>query len=648
MMPEMSPTMVIFAVRALIRLGAAARASYEQHLRDSEVLMPLPEKIALDPITPIRAIAEDDRFKKRFSPGGDLEPYWDADKKQPRDNEDARKNIIQAVELIWETELAMPSDVRTTAGGALTGQETGHMILKQWAEGAEPPPPIARVVLALAEVVLEFAGTNPSILGAGTSGEKLITTLSENIWELLPDADNPEDWKSADWAKFYFAQRAMAIFLHAGLKTITENPDVLIESAEYRALVHNVLMPLVKTFEQDPEKVPSLIIFRDTLFGPMAKAAFKTLAEHQEAFFGARFSDSKAVGALTRVLFDTVAEASGTDVRNVFGNEGLVQLYKAVLGVMVRRPELFVGSEESAEATLKGDLFKNIAQVLQASPPPFNKELAAPLAIAALDALGSCAAASLGDSNPWEAVAGASIDAFIGGIKDGLKTRDMEWAFAKILSREQMIGFAKIFFQQVAKTPGMLFPGSASKELKHVVGAVANAMAHHAAKLMSGEDWLVIAQVAAEEAAKNPARLFRIDIVNPEAQLANILIKTLLQGAADSFGQDARRDGKVVFGETLRYMIVTSLQAAAGNIEGATKHADEIAALEKRINKLASDKKERIGMREAKVLFEKLIVSVIDDGKVTLVRSGQPISVPIGEMTDDELMEFVRKGGIRR
>jgi hypothetical protein len=488
-------------------------------------------------------------------------------------------------------------------------------------------------------------GTNPSILGAGSSGEKLIIALSENIRELLPDADNPKDWKSADWSKFYFAQRAMAIFLHAGLKTLTESPDTLIESVEYRALVTNVLMPLVKTFEQDPEKVPSLIIFRDTLFGPMASAAFKTLAEHQEAFFGARFSDSKAVGALTKVLFETVAETSQTNIRNVFTDESLVQLYKAVLGVMVRRPELFVGGGESPEATLKRDLFKNIAQVLQASPPPFNKELAAPLAIAALDALGSYAAASLGDNNPWEAVAEASIEAFIGGIRDGLKTRDMESAFAKILSREEMVGFTKIFFEQAAKTPGMLLPGSASKELKDVVGAVANAMAGHAANLMSGEDWLVIAQVAAEEAAKNPDRLFRIDVVNPEGQLANILIKTLLQGAADSLGGDARRDGKVVFGETLRHMIVTSLQAAAGNVEGATKHTDQLAALEKRINKVSSDKKGRIGMREAKVLFEKLIVSVIDDGEVTLVRGGQSVSVPIGDITDDELMGFLRKEG---
>jgi hypothetical protein len=647
-MPEMSPSMVIFAVRALVRLGASARASCEQHLRDSEVLMPLPEKIDLNPITPIRAIAEDDRFKKRFSPGGDLEPYWDADKKQPRDNEEARRNIIQAVELLWQTELATPSDVRTTAGGALAGQETGHMILKQWAEGAEPPLPMARFVLELAEVVLEFVGASPSILGAGSSGEKLITALSENIRKLLPDADNPEEWKPADWAKFYFAQRAMAIFLQAGLKTIAEKADVLIESAEYRALVLNVLMPLVKTFEQDPEKVPSLIIFRDTLFGPMARAAFKTLAEHHEAFFGARFSDSKAAGALTKVLFETVAEASVTNIRDVFGDESLVQLYKAVLGVMVRRPELFVGRDESAEPTLKRDLFKNIAQVLQASPPPFNKDLAAPLAIAALDALASYTAASLGDGNPWEAVAEGSIDAFIGGIKGGLKTQEMESAFAKILSREQMIGFAKIFFEQAAKTPGMLFPGSAGKELKDVVGSVANALADHAAKLVSGEDWLLIAQVAAEEAAKNPNRLFRIDVIDPEAQPANILIKTMLRGAADSFGKDGRRDGKVVFGETLRHMIVTSLQAAAGNIEGATKHTDAIAALGKRIDRLASDKKERIGMREAKALFEKLIVSVIDDGKVALVRRRHPISVPIGDMTDDELMGFVRKGAIGR
>jgi hypothetical protein len=122
--------MVIFSVRALIQLGAAARASYEQQVRDSELLMPLPEKTDLDPITHIRSIAKDDRFKKRFSPGGDLEPYWDAHKMEPLDNEAARKKIIQAVELIWETELAKPSSETTMTGGALKSQETGYMILR--------------------------------------------------------------------------------------------------------------------------------------------------------------------------------------------------------------------------------------------------------------------------------------------------------------------------------------------------------------------------------------------------------------------------------------------------------------------------------------------------------------------------------------
>ncbi len=640
-MTMVTPAMVILAVRALIRVGAAARESYEQKIRDAEILMPLPEQINLDPITHIRAIAKDDRFKDRFLAGGDLSPYWDAANKAPLDSEEARRNIIEAVELIWETELATPANVKTMAGGALKGQETGYMILKQWAEGAEPPPPMARVVLTLAEVTLEFVGTNPSILGIGSSGEKLITALSENLRELLPDADSPQDWTAAEWSKFYFAQRAMAIFLHAGLKTITEKPDIMIEDKEYRALVSNVLTPLVKTFEQEPQKVPSLIVFRDTLFGPMASGAFKTLGEHQEAFLGGQFSDSEAVGAVTKVLFETIAETSEIDIRNVFTDEGLVQIYQAVLGVMVKRPELFVGRGDSAEAGLKRDLFTNVAKILQASPPPFKDELAAPLAIAALDALGNYAAASLDEEDAWEAVAEASILAFVDGLKEGLKTGNMESAFARVLSREQMVVLAEIFFAQAAETPGMLLPGSDNRELKNLVGAVANAMAADAANLLSGEDWLIIAQVAAEEAAKNPDRLFQLDTTDPQAQLANMLIKQLLHGAADSFGEEARRGGKLMFGETLRHVIITALQAAAGNIEGAAAHLDELEALEKRINKLASDNRHKMGMREAKLLFEKLIVSVIDEGKVIVERDNQRVSISISDLPDMELMRLL-------
>jgi hypothetical protein len=605
--------------------------------------MLLPEQIDLDPITHIRAIAKDNRFKDRFLADGDLAPYWDANKKTPLDSEEAQRKIIEAVELIWETELAKPPDVKTMAGGALRGQEAGYRILEQWADGAEPPPPMARVVLTLAEVTLEFVGTNPSILGMGSSGEKLITALTENLRELLPDADNPQEWTSAEWSKFYFAQRAMAIFLHAGLKTITEKSDVIIEEVEYSALVSNVLTPLVKTFEENPQKVPSLLVFRDTLFGPMASAAFKTLAEHQEVFLGGRFSDSKAVGAVTKVLFETVAETGETNIRNVFTDEGLVQLYQAVLGIMVRRPELFVGKGDSAETTLKRDLLQNVAKALQESPPPFTDELAAPLAIAALDAFGNYAAASLDEYDAWEAVAEESILAFVGGLKDGLRTGYMESAFAQVLSREQMVVFAEIFFSQAAETPGMLLPGSDNKELKNLVGAVANAMATDAAKLLSGEDWLFIVQVAAEEAAKNPDRLFQIDVADPEVQLANMLIKQLLHGAADSFGEEARRDGKIMFGETLRDVIITTLHAAAGNIEGATAHINELEALEKRINTLASDNKHRIGRREAKVLFKKLVVSVIDDGTVIVERDNQRVSLSISDITDEELMRFLAK-----
>jgi len=639
-MAAIAPEMVIFAVRALIRIGAAARKSLEQHIRDADVLMPLPEQAELDSITHIRSVVDDDEFRDRFLTG-DLAEYWDADKEYPRNDEIAWKKIVEAIELIWEDKQATPDDKKKMTGGALKAEETGYVILKQWAGSAEPPPPLAHIVLAMAEVALEFVGTNPSILSAGSAGSKIISALSWNLRELLPDADDPKQWKAKDWSRFYFARRAMAIFLHAGLKTVAQKPDLLIEEEQYRALITNVLTPLVNKFEQDREKVPSLIVIRDTLFGPMASAAFKTLAEHQEAFLGGKFSDSKAAGLLTQALFETIAETVKADIRDVFTDDGLIQIYQALLGVMVNRPELFVGKGEEAEEKLKKDLLRNLAGVLMKSPPPFNAELSAPLAIAAVDALGNYAANSLNENEAWEAVAEKSIIAFVDGLKHGLKNDSLDETVARVLSREQLVNFAEIIFTQAAKTPGMLLPKSASKELENLVGALAHNMSLDDAKLLAGEDWLAIAQVAAEEAAKNPDRLFNIDKSDPEGQLATLIIKQLLLGAADSFGEDARKAGKIMFGETLRHVIITSFKAAAGNIEGAAEHIGELQALEKRLNKLASDNKHKIGAREATVLFERLIISVIDDGRVVVERNGQMVSISISDIADDELMRLL-------
>jgi hypothetical protein len=347
------------------------------------------------------------------------------------------------------------------------------------------------------------------------------------------------------------------------------------------------------------------------------------------------------VGLLTKALFETIAEAGETNIRDVFTDDGLVQVYQALLGVMVNRPELFVGRGEDAEEKLKQDLLRNLADVLMKSPPPFNAELAAPLAIAAVDALGNYAANSLDENEAWEEVAEKSIISFVDGLKLGLKNDSLEETFAKVLSREQMVNFAEIIFTQAAKTPGMLLPGSANKELENLVGAVAHTMSLDAAKLLSGEDWLAIVQVAAAEAAKNPDRLFNIDKSDPEAQLATLIIKQLLLGAADSFGEEARKAGKIMFGETLRHLIITSFKAAAGNIEGAAEHLGELQALEKRVNKLAADNKHKIGTREAILLFERLIISVIDDGRVVVERNGQMVSISISEITDEELMRLL-------
>jgi hypothetical protein len=107
----------------------------------------------------------------------------------------------------------------------LIEEQGAYILLSQWEKSQGPLDPMVRVALSMADVVLEYIGANPAIFGVGGSGEKFVAGLSTNLRELLPDPERVDHWAEGGWAKFYFAERAITIFLHAGFKMIGEHPE---------------------------------------------------------------------------------------------------------------------------------------------------------------------------------------------------------------------------------------------------------------------------------------------------------------------------------------------------------------------------------------------------------------------------------------
>jgi hypothetical protein len=606
-----SPEAVVFAVRALIRIGTAARDAYEQSVRDADIVLAN---------LPMPAISDDAALfnffnvpgrRDRIKSGGDLAGFWDAVGTAPKD---APARQI----LIGEVYKELQSKPQTVDGAVAvnkwlvlrSGEEQGVALLSQWSKAAQPPNPATRIALAFADVALEYVAANPAVLGIGSNGDKLLGALAGNIRLLLPDIDKEADWK-ANPGKYYFAERALAIVLHAGLDTVSQHTGLIVSEERYRLLLGNVLQPLVQKFD-DPNFRPTLPALRDLLLGPMASAALATLQADPRAFFGREFSTDKAVGAITAAVLD--AAASG-GLASVPTKEGLLSLYRAALGVAASRPELFIkGGKPDAEAAR--NMLVAVTGALKQAPLPFNEQNAVDLAVAALDAASTNLPRLIGlnPGKPWDALAGNLLTEVLTGFKTGLAAGGAERALADLFTPDEAFRLITIFMQQAAQTPGMITGKGSESEVQQLVAVFASAVASKGARLLTAADWEAVAVAVAAEAARNPARLLKLDGRSTKDQLLAKVLTILLSHADAVFVDGGRSGDTVLFGGTLREALQIAVRAAAGNAAGAEQHLDDLGRLAAALDQLMKENPDTIGADAWLQLFEKNILSVLKNG----------------------------------
>ncbi len=626
----MSPTLIIFAVRGIIRLGKAGAAAYEQSVVDREIVVFHSRLDGQDLAANAIAILTMPEHEHRLLPGGDLADHWqgDIDTGRPVDQE-AEVRLIAAAQEIWHgwmlgveprmgERLLVPSDSASIA------------VLRQWADDSGPPPPWMRIALAMGEVALDFVAVQPDLFVESKGGQTLLTAFANNLTSLLPNPDDPRDWQDP------IAQKALTIIFRAGLEAVRDHPNTLVEEVHLQHLTKTVTEAFRAGVVNDPNNLFTWIGLRDTLLGPVSKAAFTSLYEHQTAFLGKDFRAEKALGALTHVFFKQVAEEGLGDF---FTKESLLETYRGLLAVVVEEPELIIGDSDEQTAELARDLLAGVASVLKNAEVPYTGALAGKLLNTTVETLSHHVPSLIDGQTGWDAVARNSLLVFLDGVKLGVAPGG-SLSLDHLFTEEQALRYARIVFAEVGRTPGMILGDTGSEELRNVVASISRAMVAPQRDLLSAEAWLEVAAVALEEAARNPARLFGFEVTTPESELGVAVIKKLLVRSAAVLSQAGRKEGQVLFGETLKEAIIVSLKAtAADTTVGATLLPDAIDDLAVRLNKLivapASREGEpatgfQIGARQWLWLFRELVADVVANGKMP-------------DLTDAELLAMLQK-----
>ena len=597
----MEPTLIVFAIRAVLRVGRAGMQAFNQYERDREALLPRLQKT--DFMTEDEFIATTLRIDAtaRLEDATDLGHFWTGIGPLPSDPR-AKEVLRQAALQIDAARKAHDHGYLPELGAELAG----GALIKQWSESKEPVPPWARLALTMADVALEFFAAKPSVLGIGSNGEKLIGAFAGNLAELIPDDTE------AFGLKRQFGERLVEIMLRAGLETLSEHSGLVLRQEHLQQLVREALPPLIAALPQTLSEQSQWRDVMEALLGPTVQAALTVLAANPSTYFGRTFDPGQALGAVTQAL---LKQANALGLRDQFSDAGLAALFHSVAHVAAERPELFLGRPDSTGEKIAAALFVKVATTLTNASPPFNTDLGIDLIVAAMDILRTNVPGFLDPQQPWEAMAATAAQQVIQGLQDGFKTRGLS-GLHQLLSQRQLTELGRIFLTQISKTPQMVVGGRL--ELQAIVQGVAEAMAQDTHLLLTPDDWLRLAEVAAGEAVANPGRLFKLAPSAPGDAVGTVLIHGLLAVAAAELQSGGRDAGGVMFGATLREAIVIALHAASGNAKAVLQNQQALQQLAQNLSDLVRGEPGRFGSKEWLGLYRRLAPKALGEGAVTL------------------------------
>ena len=584
----MDPTLVVLGIRALARVGQAGSAALTQYATDRVTLLP-----ALSTFN----FAQDNHIRAFFAADEDLVPaeakaHWVTFK-----NSGASPVANDVIRAAYAQVQALEQQKFGTAAVEVTAQ----WMITQWGKAA-PIGPLGRLLVTITDVALEFVAHDPAMFGVGGKAEPLIRAMARSATDLIPDDVDKLGGKNA------LAHRFAAIFLRAGLQAVADHPAAVFGEERVQVLLKSTLPEIVKAIPDDLSGLKKEAVI-DLLLGPVAQAAMSTLAEDPRRFFGHRFSDDKALGALTRTF---LLKASDRGLDATFTQEGAIDLWRATLKLASQRPELFLGAAETEAEKFATAVFKDLTDNLAAFRGKFTSETVTTLTAVALESVGSNVTLFIDPARPYQGVAGDALKTILGAVSDAIVAAP--GGQSKLLSSQEMLtAIVRIVLQQAAKTPGMLVK-SGNDELKRLVAAIAGAMAKDDQLLLSQDDWLEIIAIAAEEAAANPARLFDLKLGAQRMDVAVPLIDGLLRVAALQWRKFGRGGGAVLFGGTLRDAISIALRAAAGNAAAALSNATAVEQLAERLGDVIARNAGKYGSKEWLHLYRVFIAVALEGG----------------------------------
>ncbi len=580
-----SPLILISAVRAALRLYQAGDRAIQQRYRDRDRVFPKVKAKFFDSQLSARTISLERRRDDDFSAWITDNGLDDTFKDMENGDRAAHLTIQQAVEAY-----SRQGDPENRHIPQLERAE--YEKLKQWQDDeTKPVAPATRFALVLLDVAAEFISFNPGLLARGGNGERLIGSLAGQISHMIPDDEQ-------FGGQHRLASRLAGMVFRAGLETITENKNIIATQEHQSELVDALTKPIIAAFPDDVTLAQELKWenILDAFAGPALTATFGVLANHQEAFLGAKFGSEELLGKLNQTLLTTLQDRG---LKETLSQDGIIALYRGALGVVVENPGMFVSGDSDRDQFVKS-LLTGFAETLR------NEDLIASgdrndygiqLSLAALNAFGAHSDQFLKPGGkPLEQIASNALNDILGALKSGLADgKRPDEVFGKDLAYDLVTNI----LGEVSKHPE-IFDG------KEALEAVFQGLTE---SLGSGKR---LDEIFGKEAVVTlVGNVLKAAAGHPDLLKGKDELKIVLAALQSGLAGEKRLDE--VFGEEMAIAIVTNILTAAADHPDLLKEKDELKILLDALRKgLAGEKRldEVFGKETALALVQDILLDV--------------------------------------
>lgn len=499
----MDPALVIFAIQAGIKLGRKVNDVLVDQTQARALLLPTGWLGGID-ASRTNALEYFRRHRQLTRAGGPYAGLTDDEK-------------VEA----YQTIIA----VQRRIDGREEPHDAAEVIIElqrfeQFKEGFGPQSPLKRILGTIVEIGIDYFAANPRLIeGDSPSTErKLLQAFVANLDEI-------------DFAEAA-SEKIVGDLFRATLTTLSDHPELASDDKRINAIVGGISSSLLG--DLDALTSPTAAMTRENLIKRAAssilRGAASAFSENIDLFIP---KDSTAKTLVGSTLSQVVKGIEGKE--DLFTNESIELIFKSALRAVGENAQLF-----SDEAIVQDLISNTISALTQGQGGRvFSEDTVAAIVQGALEAVRDNVETLIDINQPEKQLLAAIIKSVANGLSTNLAGGG---DVRSLLSKDQLVDLVKLSFFEVANHAELLLDvgedDSRKLALAQIISSVARAIGDDPKRLVNGEGFVELVEIAIGVAVKNADKLLDLDSITPRR---NLLFKVLQQVVTGLLEAEDRR-----------------------------------------------------------------------------------------------------------